>query len=104
MEEGHAVLAAAQHLAHSQEHWTRAGPFYLSHRSAFGDGPLSQRGFHLQQRFRFSRSLQQPAGLFHGQRIEDEDCRERRRSEEHTSELQSQSNLVCRLLLEKKKY
>src|SRR2546430_11194965 len=31
-------------------------------------------------------------------------CRKRRwRSEEHTSELQSQSNLVCRLLLEKKK-
>src|SRR2546427_5352222 len=30
-------------------------------------------------------------------RIDDE------RSEEHTSELQSQSNLVCRLLLEKKK-
>src|SRR2546430_11358775 len=29
-------------------------------------------------------------------------CRSRR-SEEHTSELQSQSNLVCRLLLEKKK-
>src|SRR5688572_31061573 len=28
---------------------------------------------------------------------------ERGRSEEHTSELQSQSNLVCRLLLEKKK-
>src|SRR5205085_11159488 len=31
------------------------------------------------------------------------DDRARRRSEEHTSELQSQSNLVCRLLLEKKK-
>src|SRR5256886_4444353 len=31
-------------------------------------------------------------------------CRAARdRSEEHTSELQSQSNLVCRLLLEKKK-
>src|SRR2546430_12618053 len=29
--------------------------------------------------------------------------RNRLRSEEHTSELQSQSNLVCRLLLEKKK-
>src|SRR2546430_7592242 len=29
--------------------------------------------------------------------------RYRPRSEEHTSELQSQSNLVCRLLLEKKK-
>src|SRR2546430_7863023 len=28
---------------------------------------------------------------------------DRLRSEEHTSELQSQSNLVCRLLLEKKK-
>src|SRR2546427_12424389 len=28
--------------------------------------------------------------------------RPRMRSEEHTSELQSQSNLVCRLLLEKK--
>src|SRR2546430_9649819 len=32
-----------------------------------------------------------------------EDSGEKARSEEHTSELQSQSNLVCRLLLEKKK-
>src|SRR2546430_10314608 len=32
-------------------------------------------------------------------------CQEKaQRSEEHTSELQSQSNLVCRLLLEKKKH
>src|SRR2546430_5437196 len=30
------------------------------------------------------------------------DCLSNQRSEEHTSELQSQSNLVCRLLLEKK--
>src|SRR6266566_8404091 len=30
-------------------------------------------------------------------------CGRRRRSEEHTSELQSPCNLVCRLLLEKKK-
>src|SRR2546430_3889202 len=30
--------------------------------------------------------------------------KEEMRSEEHTSELQSQSNLVCRLLLEKKKH
>src|SRR2546430_9052030 len=36
-------------------------------------------------------------GSFHSQ----DDWAER--SEEHTSELQSQSNLVCRLLLEKKK-
>src|SRR2546430_9366846 len=35
----------------------------------------------------------------HGRR----DARQGNRSEEHTSELQSQSNLVCRLLLEKKK-
>src|SRR2546430_10237563 len=31
------------------------------------------------------------------------ECCLKHRSEEHTSELQSQSNLVCRLLLEKKK-
>src|SRR2546430_9502938 len=36
-----------------------------------------------------------------GQRVRVAD--RRARSEEHTSELQSQSNLVCRLLLEKKK-
>src|SRR2546430_13042960 len=33
----------------------------------------------------------------------DRSAGDRVRSEEHTSELQSQSNLVCRLLLEKKK-
>src|SRR5256885_12211591 len=37
----------------------------------------------------------QAAGLGDG-------CRQRGRSEEHTSELQSPCNLVCRLLLEKK--
>src|SRR2546430_9170388 len=38
-------------------------------------------------------------------KLRNADCPQRRkaRSEEHTSELQSQSNLVCRLLLEKKK-
>src|SRR2546427_5870481 len=38
-----------------------------------------------------------------GARNEADAARLTRRSEEHTSELQSQSNLVCRLLLEKKK-
>src|SRR5260370_13603459 len=38
-----------------------------------------------------------------GQGEVDIDVRYRRRSEEHTSELQSHLNLVCRLLLEKKK-
>src|SRR5688572_30918453 len=36
-------------------------------------------------------------------RVEAEEHAKNIRSEEHTSELQSQSNLVCRLLLEKKK-
>src|SRR5688572_31404855 len=40
----------------------------------------------------------QNIGVFVGQ-----DELDHARSEEHTSELQSQSNLVCRLLLEKKK-
>src|SRR2546430_7322935 len=37
------------------------------------------------------------------QRLPDGQEQQQHRSEEHTSELQSQSNLVCRLLLEKKK-
>src|SRR5260370_22828562 len=37
------------------------------------------------------------------ERGQDELRRNHRRSEEHTSELQSHLNLVCRLLLEKKK-
>src|SRR5206468_9311980 len=50
------------------------------------------------------RGTAQPAesenpGTFADQKAE----AERRRSEEHTSELQSRSDLVCRLLLEKKK-
>src|SRR2546430_10154018 len=36
-------------------------------------------------------------------KLEPGETAEQARSEEHTSELQSQSNLVCRLLLEKKK-
>src|SRR2546430_3404712 len=44
------------------------------------------------------------AGLCSGLRAEPVHSESRLgRSEEHTSELQSQSNLVCRLLLEKKK-
>src|SRR5216683_6879226 len=39
----------------------------------------------------------------HTQRAPDGDGRQGLRSEEHTSELQSRSDLVCRLLLEKKK-
>src|SRR5256885_11068271 len=42
-------------------------------------------------------------GAVIGQRVIDEEPRQVERSEEHTSELQSPCNLVCRLLLEKKK-
>src|SRR2546430_8455296 len=42
-------------------------------------------------------------GLLLRNGIEVTRLRQATRSEEHTSELQSQSNLVCRLLLEKKK-
>src|SRR2546430_5513266 len=38
-----------------------------------------------------------------GRRVAMDGVAHAERSEEHTSELQSQSNLVCRLLLEKKK-
>src|SRR5688572_32501468 len=44
-----------------------------------------------------------PQGVRSGPLIEARSLEVLFRSEEHTSELQSQSNLVCRLLLEKKK-
>src|SRR3712207_8875512 len=43
------------------------------------------------------------AGLLAPLKIAGRRCRARKRSEEHTSELQSRQYLVCRLLLEKKK-
>src|SRR2546430_9378266 len=53
--------------------------------------PLGVRGYATGRRQMFPRSRPPPV------------IGEGHRSEEHTSELQSQSNLVCRLLLEKKK-
>src|SRR2546427_7310831 len=52
----------------------------------------AQRGMRRGQRA----GVQQQLGRLHAHALE-------QRSEEHTSELQSQSNLVCRLLLEKNK-
>src|SRR5688572_32518764 len=49
------------------------------------------------------RAAQASRSTFYRDSPEDGTTRKRNRSEEHTSELQSQSNLVCRLLLEKKK-
>src|SRR2546430_7706056 len=47
--------------------------------------------------------IEHPVAPAHEVEVVAEASQERLRSEEHTSELQSQSNLVCRLLLEKKK-
>src|SRR2546430_4311923 len=49
-------------------------------------------------RSRYDRDAVRAAGILARPRVD-----HGLRSEEHTSELQSQSNLVCRLLLEKKK-
>src|SRR2546427_2563640 len=70
----------------------------------------SRRKDRKKTRKRIARSVERHLLLFH--RLEQGCLRAGRhavdfvyqqRSEEHTSELQSQSNLVCRLLLEKKK-
>src|SRR2546430_13417262 len=48
------------------------------------------------------KGLEPDAGGFRDAHVLADERDEHLRSEEHTSELQSQSNLVCRLLLEKK--
>src|SRR2546427_5883923 len=53
--------------------------------------------------FSHSNELAAYANLAEAYLLSGEDDEALKRSEEHTSELQSQSNLVCRLLLEKKK-
>src|SRR2546430_5800590 len=60
--------------------------------------PIS-RDTHYQRKIEWVRRLLEPHDGTAGGAESDRDLR----SEEHTSELQSQSNLVCRLLLEKKK-
>src|SRR6202041_4216152 len=47
--------------------------------------------------------ISRPLGGLNNSRLELQHDSRRERSEEHTSELQSHVNLVCRLLLEKKK-
>src|SRR2546430_6648716 len=59
----------------------------------------SQHHPHRVPELRVERPLEQLQGALGVLRLLHVDAR----SEEHTSELQSQSNLVCRLLLEKKK-
>src|SRR5256885_9578646 len=52
---------------------------------------------------RIRKGHQEAHGLVGGPQAQGRRGKERMRSEEHTSELQSPCNLVCRLLLEKKK-
>src|SRR5256885_12316999 len=54
------------------------------------------------QRLQFLAEIEVAAGIGLGDVVQEEPVIERSRSEEHTSELQSPCNLVCRLLLEKK--
>src|SRR2546430_4252488 len=71
-------------------------PYTTLFRSAhLRGGSRRRKGFRARPRFRLCRSSDRNTFYRdHGVSV---------RSEEHTSELQSQSNLVCRLLLEKKK-
>src|SRR5688572_28724576 len=92
-------------LAEEHENALVARPSRLRHvvrhddngvgRRKTGDEPFNRRG---------AARVESGAGLVHQNdlRLERQQPRDTR-SEEHTSELQSQSNLVCRLLLEKKK-
>src|SRR5258706_5081062 len=57
----------------------------------------------LQRKVFRSRALSERASGAGLGKLRARDSGQRRRSEEHTSELQSLTNLVCRLLLEKKK-
>src|SRR5688572_31742963 len=70
---------------------TAAGPF--------SGGVLVGNTFYLAGKIGLTADQKVPASAAEEARLVLNDVR----SEEHTSELQSQSNLVCRLLLEKKK-
>src|SRR2546430_3839571 len=59
--------------------------------------------FDVPRKHRRARAFECPPRQKAEPRNREKNTSQRERSEEHTSELQSQSNLVCRLLLEKKK-
>src|SRR5438034_5506042 len=68
------------------------GSFTIEPRLSHGRGALEESGMN-------RLTLEERRRVYLAQRR----AQERMRSEEHTSELQSHSDLVCRLLLEKKK-
>src|SRR2546430_10338215 len=75
-------------------------PYTTLFRSAKGDGHEAAR---LDRDHRVAAAVHEKARRPVAEAAAVLDVVSARRSEEHTSELQSQSNLVCRLLLEKKK-
>src|SRR5688572_31779825 len=83
------TLFRSQHLADGRRLRLRHQHFELPRRA--------QRSARGESRQELHRAVRAAAALLDGER------ESLGRSEEHTSELQSQSNLVCRLLLEKKK-
>src|SRR5690606_40040114 len=81
-------------------------PYTTLFRSTGPLAPLYERRRTNRRRAASGRQAEQTAALCragerHAQHVDR--ARGHRRSEEHTSELQSRENLVCRLLLEKKK-
>src|SRR2546426_6794035 len=79
-------------------------PYTTLFRSASSDRPSSRGGAVLSSRMNApGREDDRKKQTDLLERPEAEEVKDRRRSEEHTSELQSPCNLVCRLLLEKKK-
>src|SRR2546427_8340667 len=91
-------MAAQQRelLAHREPHRVLVRERATARREQHDGGPGAQVVHRLEERLRLEDHPRPAAvgGVVHGAVP---------RSEEHTSELQSQSNLVCRLLLEKKK-
>src|SRR5256885_8786202 len=77
---------------------------FRSHLHEFGGGARVQAALVDDQKFPGERiGRHGRPGIIRGRRVVAHLPANERRSEEHTSELQSPCNLVCRLLLEKKK-
>src|SRR2546430_5634505 len=104
MSRGQLLCSAAQQLAQLQQ--SKAGRFTIRKRRQL---PMFLEGCQPLWVAQVVRALAKTVPLFSvcqinpGSSLSESVCIEDiLRSEEHTSELQSQSNLVCRLLLEKK--
>src|SRR2546421_7254083 len=77
-------------------------PYTTLFRSEHGGEPIAGRRSHPVEQGEIAVAVaEEPQHRHHA--VDGIDQGRRRRSEEHTSELQSRSDLVCRLLLEKKK-